>query len=183
VKANHKIHDGEWKRAAPHPDSPYRAWLLDRGSLTGRIQSRCAAFSVRGVHQRFAKPFRDEVRELSLPARELALTREVFLYCKATPVVFAHTVLQRTALRGPWHFLATQGSKPLGATLFSNPKVARLPLHFKKLTDRHELFRRAQRVLKSSTDCLWARRSLFIVEREPLMVTEVFLPGILELPA
>ncbi|MBC7944908.1 MAG: chorismate lyase [Burkholderiales bacterium] len=177
------MHDSEWKRAAPHPDSPYRTWLLDRGSLTQRIQSRCAAFSVRGLRQRLARPCRDEVRELDLPARELALTREVFLYCKATPVVFAHTVLQRTALRGPWHLLATQGSKPLGATLFSNPKVARLPLHFKRLTARHELFQRAQRMLKAPPDCLWARRSLFIVERAPLMVTEVFLPGILELPA
>lgn len=175
--------DIDWRRNVPHPDSPYHAWLIDRGSLTHRIRMRCTTFSVRALDQRLARPCRDELAEIRLHVRELAVVREVFLYCKATPVVFAHTVLKRADLRDRWHSVATLGDKPLGAALFANPRVARLPLHFKKLTSRHELFRRAQCVLRRPPDCLWARRSLFVVESAPLLVTEIFLPGILGLPA
>ena len=170
-----------WKPRAPEATCPFRPWLVERGSLTRRIQERCAAFSVRHVQQRHGKSGRDEAALVGVRPRELALLREVYLYCGATPVVFAHSVLPRRGLRGPWQALTRLGSKPLGAALFANPVVRRMPLQFKKLNAHHELYRRACRLLEAKPSHLWARRSVFSLRGSPILVTEVFLPGILEL--
>lgn len=170
-----------WQPHAPAAPCPYRAWLVDRGSLTRRIQVRCPAFSVRGLRVGAGKPGRDEAAWVGLSPRVIALLREVHLYCGDTPVVFAHSVIPRAGLRGPWHALGKLGSKPLGAALFANPRIKRTPLQFKKLNRRHELYRRACRILPDRPLHLWARRSVFTLNGYPILVTEVFLPGILEL--
>jgi len=170
-----------WHPGAPGATCPFRPWLIERGSLTRRIQECCEAFSVRHVLQRHAKSGRDEAALVDVRPRELALLREVYLYCGATPVVFAHSVVPRRGLRGPWRALTRLGSRPLGAALFANPVVRRMPLQFRKLNAHHELYRRACRLLEVKPSHLWARRSVFSLRGSPILVTEVFLPGILEL--
>lgn len=171
----------QWRKRLSSARSPYRPWLIDRGSLTQRIQARCGAFSVRAVHQRHSTACRDELALIGVRYAELTLLREVYLYCHETPVVFAHSALAVGNLRGAWESLARQGAKPLGAALFANPKVVRAPLAFRQL-DRHStLYRRACRVLQDPPPYLWARRSRFSLQGRPILVTEVFLPGILDL--
>jgi chorismate--pyruvate lyase len=168
-------------RVPPHADT-YRPWLVDRGSLTRRLQDRCAAFRVRPVRQALAPSVIDERPLLGARAHEWVMTREVFLYCADTPVIFAHSVVRREGLRGPWRWVGGLGARPLGAALFADPRVARTPLMFRVIGPHHPLFRRATAMLECPPGALWARRSIFLRERVPLLVTEVFLPGILELP-
>jgi chorismate lyase len=150
----------------------YRRWLLDRGSLTRRIQSYCTAFSVRAVRQGYQ----------CLPGKKMrVLCREVTLCCGETPVVYAHSVLPLDSLRGQWLSLRRLGNRPLGEVLFSNPRVRRTPLQFRKLHRHHWLYRRACRDLASPPELLWARRSVFTLNHRPIQVTEVFLPAILKL--
>ncbi|MGH8751741.1 MAG: chorismate--pyruvate lyase family protein [Burkholderiales bacterium] len=172
---------GGW---CPHPATaprPYHHWLTERGSLTRRLQARCKEFSVRDVRQQPGRPNKDEMKLVSVRGKELALVREVYLYCHEIPLVFAHSVLNRRSLRGPWRMLTRQGARSLGAALFSNPKVGRTPLYFKKLNRHHLLYRRATRVLAAPPAHLWARRSVFLLQGKPILVTEVFLPQVLEL--
>jgi chorismate--pyruvate lyase len=166
---------------APAGAGAYRHWLQDPGSLTQRLQLRCPAFSVERLHQRWARPQLDEALLLGLPLREHAWLREVTLCCNGTPVVFAHSVLPRSSLRGEWRGLGRLGSRPLGAALFSNPQVLRTPLAYRKLTPAHTLYRRAATVLAVRPACLWARRSVFWLCSAPILVTEVFLPDVLTL--
>lgn len=170
-----------WYPHPPQPNCPYRHWLVDQGSLTRRIKEHCPAFSVRHVVQRFGKSARDEARRVGLQPRHYALLREVFLYCGETPVVFAHSVLPRASLRGAWHRLGSLGNKPLGAALFATPRIQREPMEFKKLSHRHALYQRATQLLAHKPPHLWARRSVFSLHGKAILVTEVFLPGILEL--
>ena len=170
-----------WHPCPPPSPCPYRSWLVDRGSLTRRIQERCPAFGVRALRLGMGKAGRDEAASVGLRRRALALLREVYLHCGDAPVVFAHSVIPRASLRGPWHGLAKMGNKPLGAALFADPRVNREPFQYKKLNRRHELYRRACRVLADSPPHLWARRSVFRRGRHPILVTEVFLPAILGL--
>lgn len=179
MKSAHRILN--WYPRPPQPGCPYRHWLTDQGSLTRRIQARCDAFSVRHVTQHFGKSTRDEAARTGLQPRQYALLREVFLYCGENPVVFAHSVLPKASLRGAWYGLGSLGNKPLGAALFSTPRIKRAPLEFKKLSPRHPLYHRACRVLPHKPAHLWARRSVFRLHNKPILVTEVFLPGILEL--
>lgn len=170
-----------WQQRLSESCARYRPWLLDRGSLTRRIQARCAAFSVRHVRQRHGMAMPSERRIVALKHHSRALLRDVFLYCGETPVVFAHSVLPAASLGGSWQNLGRLGNRPLGAALFSNPNVHRTPLRFKKLNRRDALYRLACAVLTDKPASLWARRSVFYLQGRPILVTEVFLPGIMEL--
>lgn len=171
-----------WHFHGPQGRCPYHPWLIDQGSLTRRIQERCSEFSVRALSQGHGRPGLDEADLLGLRPREDALLREVFLCCGERPVVFAHSVLPFSSLQGPWRDLARLGNRSLGATLFADPRVRRAPLQYKRLNIRHALFRRACTGMDSAPAHLWARRSVFRLDGRPILVTEVFLPAILELP-
>tara|TARA_R110002073_G_scaffold189936_10_gene348801 strand:+ start:522 stop:1076 length:555 start_codon:yes stop_codon:yes gene_type:complete len=158
-----------------------RSWLQDRGSLTRRIQGCCKDFCVKPAFQSFAKVHGDEPSILGLRRDELAMVREVYLYCGNTPVVFAHSVVTRENLRGAWRGLSSLGNKSLGTMLFTNPKIKRTPLEFNKLRAGHFIFDRACHQLHNSPPNLWARRSLFTLKDQSILVTEVFLPAILDL--
>jgi len=142
---------------------------------------RCPTFSVARVRQQWARPELDEAMLLGMRAHERALLREVCLNCQGRPVVFAHSVLPRRSLRGEWHGLGRLGARPLGAALFANPSVVRTPLTYRKLMPNHALYQRAAAVLQQRPSCLWARRSVFMLGGAAIMVTEVFLPGVLGL--
>ena len=172
----------DWHPALSSISPRARSWLQNRGSLTQLIQRRCRGeFSVKPVFQSLAAVCGDELAVMNLRRNELALVREVYLYCGETPVVFAHSVVARKDLRGAWRSLVGLGNKSLGTVLFTNPIVRRTPLSFKKLTSAHPLFTRACRKLQVQPASLWARRSLFTLHGQSILVTEVFLPSILEL--
>ena len=155
-------------------------WLIDNGSLTARLQSRYSHFAVQPVAVKYAKPIQNESVLLCLPTRKAALIREVLLMGNNQPVVFAHSVLPRTALRGPWNKLGRLGNKPLGAMLFANPKVKRTPLEYKKLPRHHPISIRVSWHMQTSSKALWARRSVFKLNCAKILVTEVFLEQLLK---
>ena len=109
------------------------------------------------------------------------VVREVVLECNGRPAVFAHSVLTRRALHGPWRMVAGLGRRPLGAALFADPRIERHPLHFFRLQRHDVLYQRASRLLDHPPAVLWARRSLFVLRSARLLVTEVFLPAISDL--
>lgn len=168
-----------WRATVWH--TPYRHWLTAPGSLTRRLVDRCPGFNVVRLRQEADRPYRDEAEEIGLPPGQRALTREVLLRCGDTPLVFAHSVLPLQGLAGPWRALARLGNRPLAATLFTDPRIARHPLEFRRLDARHPLYRAAARHWTAAPRVLWARRSRFIREGQPLLVTEVFLPAVLSL--
>jgi chorismate--pyruvate lyase len=156
-----------------------RSWQVDKGSLTARLQQRYANFSVKPVAVKYAKPIRGEAVLLHSPAYKTALIREVLLFGNGQPVIFAHSVLPRASLRGSWNGLGRLGNKPLGATLFANPKVKRTPLEYKKLSRHHPISMRVAEHMLVQPKTLWARRSIFSLNCANIMVTEVFLPELL----
>lgn len=167
---------------SPRACGPWRTWLTDHGSLTRRLQLACPAFRVQRLRQTHARPLRDEWRTLGLRNGQHALIREVLLLCGDTPLVFAHTAMPLTGLSGPWAPLAHLGNRPLGAALFANPRVQRHPLETRRLDARHPLYRAAVRHLVAPPASLWARRSRFTLHDHSILVTEVFLPAVLNLP-
>jgi chorismate--pyruvate lyase len=154
---------------------------MDQGSLTKRLQARCKLFSVAGVGQAWDSPQPDEAVLLGLRPYQSALLREVRLCCANQPVVFAHSVLPKRSLRGTWHRLGVLGNRPLGAALFADPRVVRAPMAYRKLSRTHALYRRATSQMQDKPACLWARRSVFMRRGAAILVTEVFLPGVLGL--
>ncbi len=169
--------DTSWQ-IAPCASGRYQQWLTDRQSLTQRIEARSPGMQVRVVFQGRRILHRDE-RFLAKGSTH-ALTRDVVLYCGNTPVVYAHSVLHPGDHGAGWRLMQGMGSRPLGAALFAEPRIRRLMLRQRKVGRGHELFKQACRVARLRGP-LWARRSLFIVGKSPILVTEVFLPGVLTL--
>lgn len=165
--------------AHPHPiPRALRPWLSDHGSLTQRLKSRCESFRVMPLKTGLTRPNPDEHALLGLPPGARAYVREVLLLCDGVPVVFAHSVLPRTGLRGGWNGITRLGSRSLGEALFSDHRIERQPLAYRQIRGGHPLFHAvsAQQALAASS--LWARRSVFCLNGQPLLVTEVFLPAI-----
>ena len=175
------LREVQWLRRPPSVPGRYRVWLDDRGSLTRRIEQHCSDFRVKVLSQRRARVNGDEGVIWPYGLRRLAWVREVYLMCRRTPVVFAHSVIDPKALHGAWRRLQRLGNRPLGAVLFADPRIRRFPLRQKKLNRNHPLYRRACAALRTRPPHLWARRSLFTLRGMPILVTEVFLPEILRL--
>ena len=157
----------------------WRHWLTDRGSLTHRLRSRCARFNVERLRQDVGRPHGDECAALALPYGRNAVIREVLLKNADTPLVFAHSIIPLAGLEGPWSGLTGLGNRPLGAALFSDPRIGRHALEFKRVDRRHPLYRAAARHDPAPPRALWARRSLFSLSDHAILVTEVFLPATL----
>ena len=171
----------DWPKFQPDLPDAYAPWLHDHGSLTARIVQRCKKFSVLPVRSGYARIAVDESSVLAIPARQFAYSREVFLLADGQPVVFAHSACATENLRGAWQAMRGLGNRSLGSLLFTHPLVTRQPLHYQVLRDTHPLYRRASSALKNPPAVLYARRSLFTLHHAPLLVTEVFLPGIIGL--
>lgn len=175
-----------WLTRPPRATVPaaLRPWLIDPHSLTARIRARCQRFEVEVLGQRLACPQVDEAAALGLPVGERAWLREVLLHADGVPVVYARSVLAREGQGGAARLFHGIGNRPLGAALFSDPRIARLPLHCARIDGRDARYHRLAGLVKGRVDlpaALWARRSVFRLSGRSLLVSEIFLPGILDL--
>lgn len=154
-----------------------RPWLQASGSLTARLKAQFSQFAVMPVRQQWQSGRLDELRALGLPPRTRIWLREVCLFGDDLPRVFAHSVIAPSALFGSWRGLRSIGQRPLGEVLFNTPAVRRGQLHYRKLPKQHPL---RQQVIAagwvSPLQPLWARRSRFMLGRQTILVTEIFLP-------
>ena len=158
---------------------PVLRWLLDPASLTRRIQSAChGCFRVEVLFQGWARPQHNETRELGMRTGSSGFVREVHLLCDGRPWVFARTIIPRTTLTGPRRCLTRLKSRPLGAVLFADPSMQRGPVEIARLSPCDKLYPTAIRHLTQRPETIWGRRSLFTLGGKPLLVSEIFLPGI-----
>lgn len=175
-----------WMVEVPGParlPAALASWLRETGSLTRRLQAVCgSAFALELHDQVWTRPFSAERSLLGLAAGEAAFVRQVHLCAGRTRLVYARTVMPRQTLGGNRGRYARLGDRPLGEVLFSTPGVERGLLEFARLTPGHGLHKAAAAGDLLSGP-LWARRSLFRVEGYPLLIHEVFLPGVEALAA
>ena len=154
-------------------------WLLDAGSLTTKLVASCGShFNVRPVSQQWERPLKSEQVLLGIRRKEVALTRQVVLICGDTPWVFARTLIPASSFRGRAKRLAYLKSKPLGAVLFSDPHTVRKTMEIAHFNQRHLLHQYANHHAGKIDEDLWGRRTLFQFAGQPLLVNEIFLPGI-----
>lgn len=171
---------------------PLRAWLTDPGSLTARIRARCQRFEVRLLRQCLAPVLDDEAALLAVRGGTRLWVREVLLIADGKPVVFGRSIVPRAHVRGAWRLFLGMGSQPLGAALFADPRIRRLPLTSSCLDRRDARYHRALNAVREAPGAvpsmstaparLWARRSVFLSQGQGLLVSELFLPAIFELP-
>jgi chorismate--pyruvate lyase len=115
--------------------------------------------------------------------------REVLLRCDGKPVVYGHTVVPMSATAHDWPLFSALGERSLGTTLFYDPLVQRGQLEFARIRPGHPLLARVHAALGGegpggrSDTVYYARRCVYRRRQGLLMVTEVFLPAVLDLAA
>jgi chorismate--pyruvate lyase len=177
-----------------HPDgvgagAAMRDWLTTPGSLTARLIAHSRQFRVQKLRQAGNLCLADEAEAIGLPRPERVWEREVLLRCDGAPVVYGHTVVPLSATASDWPLFSALGERSLGTTLFYDPLVKRGRLEFARIRPGHPLLARVQAALAHEGLGLrpdtvhYARRCVYRRRQGLLLVTEVFLPAVLNLVA
>jgi chorismate--pyruvate lyase len=154
------------------------SWLLDPESLTLRLQQLCPdRFEVRVIAQQRGRPAHNEAQVLGMRRGSHALIRQVQLLCGGKPWIFARTVIPISSLRGRLKRLAHLGTRPLGGVLFADPGMRRGVVELACILPGQALYTAATAHLRQRPGAIWGRRSVFVINRKQLLVSEVFLPA------
>ncbi len=157
-------------------DYRLQRWLLNRGSLTSRLQHLSHGhFRVEILNQGWAKPRLSEARALEVDPHRTALIREVILYGNDEPWIYARSVLPQCTLTGRLRGLRQLDNRPLGALLFNDPAMRRSPIEIACFNADNPLIPKS---VPNHTQPLWSRRSCFFLDAKPLLVSEAFLPAL-----
>jgi chorismate--pyruvate lyase len=163
-----------------------RDWLTTPGSLTARLVAHSRRFRVQKLRQAGNVCLADEAGAIGLARPRRVWEREVLLRCDGRPVVYAHTVVPMSASASDWPLFSALGERSLGTTLFHDPKVRRGELEFARLRPGHPLLARVLAALGGDVpahETYFARRCVYRRRQGLLLVTEVFLPAVLDLAA
>jgi chorismate--pyruvate lyase len=166
-----------------------RDWLTTPGSLTARLVAHSRQFRVQKLRQTSNLCLADEARAIGLARPRRVWEREVLLRCDGKPVVYGHTVVPMSATASDWPLFSALGERSLGSTLFYDPLVQRGQLEFARLRSGHPLLARVHAALEGEgrdaqpESVYYARRCVYRRRQGLLMVTEVFLPAVLDLAA
>lgn len=118
-----------------------------------------------------------------------------------TPAVLGRSLTPDRPGAHAWQDVRTLSSTPLGVLLYEDPRITRTAFEYAQPHARHPIAQLAHRSIplpepRHSTThtqqsapsghaaqanpqaLLWARRSLFRLQQEPLLVSECFLPGL-----
>ena len=176
-----------------HPDgvrapAAVHDWLTTPGSLTARLVAHSRQFRVQKVRQASAVCLADEAQTIGLARPQRVWEREVVLRCDGRPAVYGHTVVPLSATAHDWPLFSALGERSLGTTLFYDPLVRRGQLAFARIRPGHPLLARIRAALGAEADALadpdatyYARRCVYRRRQGLLLVTEVFLPAVLDL--
>jgi chorismate--pyruvate lyase len=131
-------------------------------------------FSVEVLSQTMTTPLLSEARILGLPFRQRALVREVILYGCDQPWVYARSIIPVKTLTGRLKSLQKLDNRPLGALLFNDASMQRGNIEIACMNSKHHL---QPALPKNIEGTIWGRRSVFFLDKKPLLVSEMFLPG------
>ena len=148
-------------------------WLIDNGSLTRKLVALSKdQFEVEVLRQEVATPDAAEANALKITQKTPVMIREVVLKGRGRPWVFARSILPMSTMTGRLAGLRTLSNQPLGELLFQDPSMTREPLEVACLPAR---VLSVPAALAAGDESLWARRSVFFLDRKPLLVSEVYL--------
>jgi chorismate lyase len=153
-----------------------RPWLEEPGLLTARVRAACGAATDLRLLRLEPAPVDPGLRSRLGVEDTEGLVREIEITCGSTRWIFAQSVFPQSTLRHhPW--LRELGDHGLGESLAAVGDVRREPLEYAELDAGHPLVV-AARPAPAAGPALWARRAVYRLEGWPILVQEVFLPGL-----
>ena len=174
----------QWSTAAhlraSHCSALEMAWLQYSGSLTDALE-KLTHHQAQWIlsQESYNIPRQDEGRALKLPPRSIAYIREGGWSNQGILWIATRAVIPLTTLNEPGSPLKNLGTIPMGKILFTLPQMKRHPFEFQAITAQHPDYSHhsAHLSLEAKETRLWARRSLFSLDKALLLVSETFLPA------
>lgn len=166
------------QRRREHPPKLLLPWLFAEGSLTRHLLRASAGdFRVERIAQGWQRPTLSEAHLLDIDPQHFALIREVILWGRGEPWVYARSVIPFASLQGELRRLRRLRNSSLGALLFRYPQLQRTPFEIACIDA--DLLPPALR----GSQPAWARRSRFAIREQRLIVGEIFLDAFTNSPS
>jgi chorismate-pyruvate lyase len=165
-----------------------RDWLYKPHVLSKALRKVCHDFTVEVTDQSIKPLYADEVAALKCYEDAQGYIRETYLGGKNNPLVYARVTMPPATYMTRKEELDNLGNRPIGETiLYKDANLSRSEMEVKRITENDELLFDAMvhknfynAVIQKSSRMpeLWARRSIFKLSGNPLLVTEVFLANL-----
>lgn len=173
----------QWKTqlrgADAQPPQPLLPWLHETGSLTKRLRRVYGnQLAVKLLFHHWKPAFAEECRVLGTPHHRYQLIREVLLHVGGKPLVLARTVLPEHTIRIAHRNLSHLGTRPLGEVIFAYPDLELRQRYFSSAQTNS--WSTAVQSAFQVGQAVWGRRTLYAIHHQPLLVSEFFLPAILD---
>lgn len=141
-------------------------WLLNPNSTTQQMRRISDNYKVLKLQQGWDMMSKTESLALkSCHGRLQGIVREVEIYCDEQIWMYGRTVIPKTTLTGKERRLLALGNQSIGEILFADPTLVRSEFEVAKIKYQDEDF--------------WGRRSFFFVSGKPLLMTEIFMPAMM----
>jgi chorismate lyase len=170
----------EHRRGSHHhlPDN-VQSWAYETGSLTQRLRDYYGnTIAVTILFHQWRIPFLSERRQLQLPQHRYGLTREVMLHQQGKPLLLARTIIPEETIKVAHRNLSHLGTRPLGEVIFSYPDLERITMDLTLISPARWMPQAKKTANIDQT--IWGRRTVYAIQKRPMLVSEFFLPGILE---
>jgi chorismate-pyruvate lyase/SAM-dependent methyltransferase len=181
-----------WKKISEvnQQEVPSRIWQwLSKPFILSKALARvCHDFQVTVTDQKLNHLHAEEITPLQCNDIAYGYIRETYLGRPEDPLVYARVSIPYTVYLKHKMALDSLGSRPIGeALLYNNPDIRRSEFEIKRVSMNDELmfdalvhqnFFKAVIERQASVPELWARRSVFMISGEPILITEVFLANI-----
>jgi chorismate lyase len=169
----------EHRRGSQHslPDA-VQSWTYEAGSLTQRLRNYYGnTITVSILFHQWRIPFLSERKQLQLPQHRYGLTREVMLHTNGKPLLLARTIIPEETIKVAHRNLAHLGTRPLGEVIFSYPNLERITMDLSLIAPSEWTMPALQKAAISQP--IWGRRTVYAIQKRPMLVSEFFLPEIL----
>ena len=156
-----------------------QSWTYEPGSLTQRMRDYYGnAVGVKVLLQQWNTPFLSERRLLKLHENRYSLIREVLLHADGKPLILARTIIPANTVKIAKSNLSHLGNRPLGEVIFSYPKLERIEMDVTLIEPQKWSRSICNEV--SIDQAIWGRRTVYAIAHRQMLVSEFFLPGVLE---
>jgi len=155
-------------------------WLRASGSLSARLAASGQCFSVQVICQGRCALSADEADALGMLRQREGYVREVILRVDEQAMVFARSITSYADSLAAWRSVRGLGTRPLADVLFKCADISRQPLQYAQFKPHTPLHWHVDQVWHCATgqsltrQTLPVRRSVFMRQGAPLIVTEVF---------
>lgn len=163
----------------PSFSSDQKSWLMRPGPLTAGLR-QIGQVRLDVISERPEGLSTDEAHPLSRPPRSAVWVREVLMSIDDVPCVFARSLTPLRASHGTWQGIRRLRNRPLADILYDEASIRRSAFEVARIQRHmplHQTYRNLRLEQGTKPSSLLARRSVFWRDKEPLLVSECFLPA------